>query len=405
MSHHICFNRRSFLGLIPLCLLNSSLLAETQQVGKTYFILIGVENFASKEINPVTFANNDVRGMADTLQAKLKCRQVDHFDKQRPSGQMIVMSTDKPEPGQPRKTIEPTATNIVKIFSSLNGVLEPDDTLVVYWAGHAIAQDENQEEVILYTADTDLTSPLSLTKSSIKLGEMKASLAKPIKNAIFFVDACRTVPHATRGAGDGTPSADAIRGGTGTLAKSFVGSGNYAVLFACDKGQSAYPDSMLQHGAYTFYLIDALNKDMFSIQEIARHVRTKVGQWSEERVRKGFLGAGYQYPSVLLVGAPDIVLSPSNSLPPLSPSSRSNASTPSPIKVVNERLKKVLSSSELVEVPAGEFIMGEAGSSNNPKHKVSLSTYYIAKNLVTVEQYRIFCTKTDRKMPADQSVD
>ena len=62
----------------------------------------------------------------------------------------------------------------------------------------------------------------------------------------------------------------------------------------------------------------------------------------------------------------------------------------------------------MVLIPAGEFMMGDddpaikdfkANAPNNPRHKVTLSAYYIYKNLVTVGQYEMFCKETKRTMP------
>jgi formylglycine-generating enzyme required for sulfatase activity len=63
--------------------------------------------------------------------------------------------------------------------------------------------------------------------------------------------------------------------------------------------------------------------------------------------------------------------------------------------------------SELVYVPAGEFLMGsqeKEGATNidndeQPQHRVYLDAHWIGKYEVTVAQYRVFCSTTHRKMP------
>jgi len=61
--------------------------------------------------------------------------------------------------------------------------------------------------------------------------------------------------------------------------------------------------------------------------------------------------------------------------------------------------------SELILIPAGEFLMGsldidsQVVSNEKPQHKVYLDAYYIYKNDVTVAQYRVFCRVKRRKMP------
>jgi formylglycine-generating enzyme required for sulfatase activity len=57
--------------------------------------------------------------------------------------------------------------------------------------------------------------------------------------------------------------------------------------------------------------------------------------------------------------------------------------------------------SVMIEVPAGEFIMGSNTDQGDeaPRHKVSLDTFYIGKYEVTVQQYLLFCVATGRTMP------
>jgi serine/threonine-protein kinase len=63
--------------------------------------------------------------------------------------------------------------------------------------------------------------------------------------------------------------------------------------------------------------------------------------------------------------------------------------------------------SEMILIPAGEFLMGagdndqEALDGEKPQHKVCLDAYYIGKYPVTIAQYRVFCSKTGRKMPRE----
>lgn len=60
---------------------------------------------------------------------------------------------------------------------------------------------------------------------------------------------------------------------------------------------------------------------------------------------------------------------------------------------------------ELVQIPAGDFIMGSGDSESfksgdeTPQHTISLNGFWIYKNLVTVAQYEQFCLETTRSMP------
>jgi len=54
---------------------------------------------------------------------------------------------------------------------------------------------------------------------------------------------------------------------------------------------------------------------------------------------------------------------------------------------------------EMVYVAPGPFFMGDDDITDNPRHIVTLSGYYIYKNDVTVAMYRKFCQATGRAMP------
>ena len=54
---------------------------------------------------------------------------------------------------------------------------------------------------------------------------------------------------------------------------------------------------------------------------------------------------------------------------------------------------------EMIYIPAGEFPMGDPDRKDNPRHTVTLSGYYLYRDLVTVAQYKAFCKATNRPMP------
>ena len=59
-----------------------------------------------------------------------------------------------------------------------------------------------------------------------------------------------------------------------------------------------------------------------------------------------------------------------------------------------------------VLIPAGEFTMGRADSSDELKpHQVKLSSFHIDKHEVTNAQYHAFCEATDRKLPVFWGLD
>ena len=54
---------------------------------------------------------------------------------------------------------------------------------------------------------------------------------------------------------------------------------------------------------------------------------------------------------------------------------------------------------EMILIPSGAFLMGDSDRTDNPRRSVTLSAYYIYKNLVTVGMYEKFCRETGKAMP------
>jgi formylglycine-generating enzyme required for sulfatase activity len=62
----------------------------------------------------------------------------------------------------------------------------------------------------------------------------------------------------------------------------------------------------------------------------------------------------------------------------------------------------------MVYIPAGEFVMGSGNpmtKDENPRHKVTLSGYWIYRNLVTVGMYKKFCADTGHPLRSAPAFD
>jgi formylglycine-generating enzyme required for sulfatase activity len=69
-----------------------------------------------------------------------------------------------------------------------------------------------------------------------------------------------------------------------------------------------------------------------------------------------------------------------------------------------ERIINPKDGAELIYIPAGPFLMGDADRLAydlpvNPRQMVTLSGYYLYKTLITVEQYKRYCRDTGEEMP------
>ena len=75
-----------------------------------------------------------------------------------------------------------------------------------------------------------------------------------------------------------------------------------------------------------------------------------------------------------------------------------------PEKIVKEPLFIVSSGKinpEMVFIEGSEFVMGDESVITNQPHKVKLSSFYMAKYLVTIEEWKIFLDDTDLEFTWD----
>jgi formylglycine-generating enzyme required for sulfatase activity len=70
--------------------------------------------------------------------------------------------------------------------------------------------------------------------------------------------------------------------------------------------------------------------------------------------------------------------------------------------VAGDKSVNTVDLAKMVWVAPGTFTMGNitGSSTEKPAHQVTLSGYWMYKNVVTVAQYRAFCTATSRALPA-----
>jgi len=95
-------------------------------------------------------------------------------------------------------------------------------------------------------------------------------------------------------------------------------------------------------------------------------------------------------------GAPMVLPQPSARVISVSQPPPANVAGQSPASQINP-----IDGAEMIWIPPGEFLMGDDDISDNPRRTVTLSGYWIYKNLVTVGQYRKYCEATGAKMPPE----
>lgn len=242
--------------------------------GKIYVLLIAIQDY--KKLQRVPYAANDIKSVQHKFEEKLKFYTTQKFDVNGKSGQMLVLSTENKDEQQ-----TPTCINILETFNQLNFILQPQDTLIVYWTGHGQEYDNKH---FLLTSDTNLASGPLRDRTTVTIDALKNSLYKVIVHRfIFFIDTCRTDPNIKSG-DTPNPLNDDFTRGAGTLAKEIAQNGEYAILWACRSKQAAYPYSDANNGAFTYFVLQAIDQvKPLTMQNIARYVESHVKDWSIKR--------------------------------------------------------------------------------------------------------------------------
>lgn len=151
-----------------------------------YALIVGIDNYANPEIQPLKNAANDARAIARILK-KMGYQTVELYNAQA------------------------TKHNILQEFNRLHGVLRPDDAFLFYFAGHGQGLTLNNGEKVGYILPHDFTADLmhynyfDLESSAIALSLLR-TVGKDLKarHIALFLDSCfagllmkRSIPDVT----------------------------------------------------------------------------------------------------------------------------------------------------------------------------------------------------------------
>lgn len=193
-----------------------------------YALVIGVENYQnSPNIRKVQFAEADAKGMAEMLKL---------HGYTEPNLHLLLSGLS-------------TKTTIESWVRTLSGVLEPNDTILVFFAGHGFS-DNGHSFITCYD-----TQPNDLTNTSISLQYLIETIqSTDCEKIMFFLDCCES----------GMVLSEGMRGLIGNMSeeelKQFLKKSEYCVVFAsCKPDQKSYSDGLIGHGIWTYFVIQALN--------------------------------------------------------------------------------------------------------------------------------------------------
>ncbi|HJP92148.1 MAG TPA: caspase family protein [Pyrinomonadaceae bacterium] len=205
-------------------------MAETPTFKKRWAILIGINNY--EYFAKLHYCREDVMELAQKLREDL------NFE--------VLAIHDDAEVRPDRDSIR-IALN--KLRSS--NKIEPDDLLLFYFAGHGI--NEGRKDYLLpITAHPDLVKDLGIPVQVV-IDELKKFNCK---HTVMFIDACRETVAGARGAATTADDDKAI----GVEAETLVKKANIVTFFSCDKGDRSYEIDALQHGSFTYCILEAIRE-------------------------------------------------------------------------------------------------------------------------------------------------
>ncbi len=253
-------------------------LASVSSLATTYGIVIGVASYADPRIEDLTYAATDAISFAQSLQEQSDV-----------SPSRITLLTNN----------EATRAAIDQAFADIAVISRPEDKVIVYLSGHgASVPDLNGDE-----ADGDGNDEAFLPYDAAKgdpasyiidddLGEWIAHI--PAEEVAVFIDSCYSGGQA-KALDEGTLGK---KGLSDSIAKDVLTDASpkqlREVLAACQPNQMAWENRGLQHGVFTYFVLQGMadnsadtNGDRkVSFRELGSYVTDKLASWSKGRAEK-----------------------------------------------------------------------------------------------------------------------
>ena len=195
-----------------------------------------------------------------------------------------------------------TQRNIESVFTWLMDMAQPDDLVVVYFAGHgSYERDRNGDEPEGDTLDEFLlpydTDPSDLFVSAIRdddIGDWIASMSDA--QVVMILDSCYA-GGASRSRGYDQPT---LRSGPGNTVFSDFSDVGLLVLAACQENETSKEDPALGHGVFTYHLLlglggledgddaaaDVDQDGRVTIEELQAYLEEEVPQYVRDVMRE-----------------------------------------------------------------------------------------------------------------------
>lgn len=246
-------------------------------------LLIGVNDYPG-EIQDLRFARDDARAIRDLLISSAGYLD-DH----------VILLTDDGT-GENRATRQNIFDAIEKRLATR---VQSGHQVLVFLAGHGIVRGLGPEARSYYLpADVDARSGASVESTGIDMEEISRKLST-LKASQFtvFVDACREDPFPGRGLKGNTMTdvmARVLRIVPSKSQQVTAEPPTSVIFYACKIGERAFENVKLQHGVFTYYILQGLRElasrpdGRVEAGQLAGYLRENVGNWVKQN---GSLGA------------------------------------------------------------------------------------------------------------------
>ena len=248
---------------------------------RAWALLIGVNDYESEDLESLSFCGHDAFELKDALcnyggyESAHVALLTDYKRGTRSKGSDVKIDG------------KPSRENILNKIDEFVRQVGPKDSLLFGFSGHGIAVDG---QGYLLPPESDPKDPASTAvPTSIVYSKLRGCRGE----TIMVVDACQSGGHK---------SARGFRVDTAAISSGIENSdendNGIFGLFSCQSKQKSYEDAKLQHGVFTYYLIDAMkgradaNRDKaVTMDEVYNYLLEQV----PEHVTKNRLG-GEQKP-------------------------------------------------------------------------------------------------------------
>ncbi|MFB8798532.1 MAG: SUMF1/EgtB/PvdO family nonheme iron enzyme [Microcoleus sp.] len=225
-------------------------------MSKNLAIVIGINNYNPNNLSSLKYAKQDAESVRDFFLREAK------FDK------VCFFSDDSADFLWKGNTIpnQPTYGNLISFLHDgfeTKPFLSAGDNCWFFFAGHG-KQHVNQDYLMPQDAN-----PRSIQRTAIPVNYVRERLSRSgADNVILILDACRT---------------DGSRGAAGIGGESQQGA---IVISSCSPTQTAWEIDELQHGAFTYALLEGLRMrgelNCATVERLDLHLRRRVPELCEK---------------------------------------------------------------------------------------------------------------------------